>query len=313
MESSIYYPSFEILDIDWLKFSLLCMDEIRPIAPFRANAEILTRCQFQSRDAFRLVLDETDLIRFYRPEYEDARFATERFCLEFPLFQRLINDRRAVRHKPLRDVVEQWSNPDNHTYELFWEKYVDAFSEFCLDERYGSPSDNGIKVPRQLAWLYMNILANVCGDAKGLSICTDSRSVHDLMKRLRRNVSSEKRVSAIKYVIDIEIPDIRCLSIEEVIKLRNSAGFKKAMKGFNQEIDRHFNEIENISTAQQFINSYKRPNFSLMARIATMATPAITIAISGLLPSNIDDVSLRTVAVPAGSCAGANRCRTLFV
>ena len=68
MESLLYYPGFEVENINWLKFALLYLNKLRPIIPPDGDKYL--------SDNFKFINDETDLIDKYRPNYEEGFNAT---------------------------------------------------------------------------------------------------------------------------------------------------------------------------------------------------------------------------------------------
>lgn len=68
MRELIYYPGFEVKSKDWLKFALLYMNTLSPIIPHSGDRH-LTNLYWQ-------LADETDLLDFHRPEYEEGHRAS---------------------------------------------------------------------------------------------------------------------------------------------------------------------------------------------------------------------------------------------
>lgn len=67
----LYYPEFEVNNINWLKFALLYLDDIQPIIPMLPYDK--------SEDLTPLTLDimnSTDLIREYHPNYGEGNIAS---------------------------------------------------------------------------------------------------------------------------------------------------------------------------------------------------------------------------------------------
>src|ERR1039457_1576248 len=68
MRQLIYYPGFEVMDVEWLKFALLYLDKLSPIIPYSADIFL--------SDTHRMLAEETDLISPHRPSYEEGDNAT---------------------------------------------------------------------------------------------------------------------------------------------------------------------------------------------------------------------------------------------
>src|SRR5436853_588756 len=64
MQEFIYYPGFEVRDVNWLKFALLYLDKLDPIIP-ESGDEHLT-------EQYRRIMSETDLIEVHRPSLDEG-------------------------------------------------------------------------------------------------------------------------------------------------------------------------------------------------------------------------------------------------
>lgn len=61
MKDLVYFPYFEPVNEEWLKFSLLYLNEFQPIIPHSRESEV--------SDNYKRIMSETDLIKPYFPEY----------------------------------------------------------------------------------------------------------------------------------------------------------------------------------------------------------------------------------------------------
>ena len=68
MRELIYYPTFEIADSNWIKFALLYINQLDPIIP--ESGEIYLS------DNYKRLINETDLIKPFRPSYSEGKKAT---------------------------------------------------------------------------------------------------------------------------------------------------------------------------------------------------------------------------------------------
>ena len=64
MKDLIFYPGFEFSDTTWVKFALLYINKLNPIIPTTGESYL--------SDSFKQILDETDLIHFHRPTFDEG-------------------------------------------------------------------------------------------------------------------------------------------------------------------------------------------------------------------------------------------------
>ena len=83
MKNLLYYPYFEVKNINWLKFALLYFDDLRPVIP-----DMPYNQRRYLSDDFLRIMDETDLIKIYAPEYEEGSSASMLACEEFDNYLR---------------------------------------------------------------------------------------------------------------------------------------------------------------------------------------------------------------------------------
>ncbi len=68
MNELIYYPGFEVTQIDWLKFALLYIDKLCPIIPMAGDSHL--------SDVSKRIIADTDLINIHRPDMDEGSKAT---------------------------------------------------------------------------------------------------------------------------------------------------------------------------------------------------------------------------------------------
>jgi len=248
MKDLIYYPGFEIQQESWLKFALLYIDTLNPIIP-RSGDKRLT-------DLYRRLLGETDLIQSHRPDYQEGWLAT---------LDAIDHTERVIEHPKLYspifgegDFVSAWKSLDNHDYILFKEKYTDDWKDFCIANNFGSEVDEGIKVHHDLAFVYMTLLAHTIGDARGIAPVSDYPSLDKFAIFTRRADQLEsKNVEVAQAVIQLELPgNFEEIKLDDVISVRNRAGFKERLSAFHQEFDAYFTSVEKGSRPGKFVASF---------------------------------------------------------
>lgn len=248
MKNLIYYPNFEVKNIEWLKFALLYMEELNPIIPLSGEEHL---SQF-----FNDIMNQTDLIRIHRPTYEESYPAS---LDAMDLIDKIIQNPRRYYHSFRNlDIVSEWRNPENHEYTLFQEKYTYEFGRYCLDNRFGQTCAEGVKIPSQLGYIYMSNLANIISEAKGVSAITDRPNLHNLHILLRRKVfnKEEKKIDIARSVIDLKLPKkLSHIAIEDIIEFRNKSGFKTKLKAFHKGLDNYCSSLEKPKSSLDFIKS----------------------------------------------------------
>lgn len=241
----LYYPGFEAQDVNWLKFALLYLDELRPIIPsIPYNKET-----YLSNHTIR-IMDETNFIRPYCPDYQEGTIASQYAIEDFDNYIRnhgIFNRRFGSSYKSTDSPIDRWKFPHMHNYTLYNGKFSDDFHEYCLHENIATECKEGIKVHRHIAHLYMSLLSEQISLRTGLETITDCSTYSTLL--LERNTTIGKSVDRefqyAKNNIELHIPtNIRCIPLEQIIKLRST-------RSFNQLRRAYVNEIKNLVIAKE--------------------------------------------------------------
>jgi hypothetical protein len=243
MNELIYYPTFEVIDPQWLKFALLYIDKLDPIIPEAGDGYL--------SDEFQQVMGETDLIDIHRPNYGEG-FSATRDALE--------NLEKILKH-PERyfDVfqphfIEKWKQPQRQTARLFKDKYTDEWEQFCLKNRLGRPTRTGLLLSEDVALLYMTLLAQVIADSRGVSPITDDPLLDRFAIFTRRQHSADSTsMKTAQAIINLELPaHISNIPLTEIISRRNSEGFKERLRAFHQSLDAFMSNTEQGNTPGRF-------------------------------------------------------------
>lgn len=247
MKELIYYPSFEVRNQEWLKFALLYIENLDPIIPESGDVHL--------SDEYKKIVNETDLIQKHRPDYTEGDNASldaidqiERILRHPEAFVSIFND---------NDFLEKWKNPNRHQYTLFREKYTDYWKSFCIENNIGSRSNYGLLVNRDVANIYMTILAQCVADSRGVSPITDIRFLDRFSIFTRKvNQNNNQTINAAQGVINLKLPrNIRNISIDKIVKLRNQNNFKQHQRAFHNELEAFLRNAENFDENINFENS----------------------------------------------------------
>jgi len=250
MKELIYYPGFQVRNNDWLKFALLYIDKLRPIIPESGDLFI--------DDDYRKLLNETDLLNSYRPQYEEGLSAT---LSTIDILEKIL--RHPTDFIPLfrkYNFIEKWKNPLNQGYLLFNEKYTPAWDRFCRKHNFSRDTSRGIFISEELCFIYMTLLAQAISDQQGISPITDYRclDMFSIFSRKEKQSWWKNNLNIAEGIINIKLPDnIRQISLDSIIKLRAKPGFKIKQKAFHEELDNYLLNIEKGATSKDFVTSYE--------------------------------------------------------
>lgn len=222
MHRLLYYPNFEIQDQNFLKFALLYIDEIKPIIPERAKESL--------SDSMRNILQNTELINPYSPNYENgylASIATIRYLEEKGLFAKY-------------GEGLQRGNCVTHNYTLYADKYTYEFENYCLENDLGERCYEGILLNEDVAYAYMSVLAEIISKETETDMITDNISYTDPSLRHPNNINRRKmdRLGTIQREIQFYVPtDMYRIPLNEFINLRSDHKFETARRNFVTELN----------------------------------------------------------------------------
>ncbi|EOO05700.1 hypothetical protein IAW_05009 [Bacillus cereus str. Schrouff] len=227
MTDFLYYPGFEIEDDEWLKFALLYMIKVHTIVPFEADNYLSVK--------HRDLKNSTNLLESYRPTYDEGEKSTYD---AIDIIQNIIN-------KPKRNlgilgevnILDFWRQIQYQDTELFNTKFSPEFVSFCGDYGLCHETYNGIRLPKQLALIYMSVFAHNIGDHTGMSVITDTKEQRQISrinnKAWKYNPCFEE-LKSMKKLIELQIPvNLKEIPLVEIIKLRNKQSFQKKLNAFH--------------------------------------------------------------------------------
>lgn len=243
MKDMIFYPGFEVKDETWLKFALLYLDCIRPIIPYT----IAPKEEYIS-ETFLRIMDETDLVHPYRPDFNEGMCASKLACTEFERY--LQHPERYARFfgQPYASkLVEKWKLPQYQDCTLFEGKYSSEFFRFCMENQIASRCMEGIKISNELAYVYMSFLADVISRNNELEMITDENRYTQLLLKNPKLSSSSRRAYAhtVKNELTLILPDhLSNIPIQEIINLRKDDDFNSARREYVKHLSRFVDSKE---------------------------------------------------------------------
>lgn len=251
MKNFIYYPHFEIRDLNWIKFALLYFSKLSTIIPYEGE-------KYLSEDYIRL-RGSTDLFESYRPSYIQGQSSTLDAIRAVDGV--ILHPNRYSFIFGTRDIVSEWRNPNSQNYTIFQSKYSVEWERFCLENKFAQRCNEGILLNKDLAHLYMSLLAATVAENSEYSIITDEQR-YDKMSALVRQAGFKhenqtvQNLELVRSVINLKIPsNISEIDISQIIKLRNRSGFQEKLNAFNKELDEFSINFNTTNNPRNFIDS----------------------------------------------------------
>lgn len=249
MENLLYYPGFEIINENWLKFALLYIDKLRPIIPYNGDKYI--------SDYSQRIYNESDLLEKYRPDYQEAYQAT---LDAIDIIEKILSN--PTRYSPVfhsSQIDTVWKNKTKYHNIVFREKYTDELERFLIENKCAERSHEGLSLSSELALLYMTIFAQAISDAKEISPITDLDNLDKFSIFVRHKNQTEKDKFIIaQKIIELKLPEnIEQIPITEILDLRAKKDFKLKLKSFHLSLRNFLESDEEDKSAERFIHLHK--------------------------------------------------------
>lgn len=246
MEPLIYYPTFEPPDETWLKFALLYFESFKPIVPHDRR--------YQLSDNFKRIMDNSDLVTLYSPEYDQGYRASLYAIEEAEKF--LSNPyERSYLFKEV-NLARKWRKAESWNFEIYKEKFSNEWLDFCRGNDIGFETGYSILLPEELAFIFMSYLAKEIAFEQSAAIITDNNSFDSFTNYSRGATPlSDRRNKFSKSIINLLVPkNLEEISLTKVLKFRKDN--RKLIKAFNDEIDNVQEKISQGYSQRDFINRY---------------------------------------------------------
>lgn len=275
MRDMIYFPGFEVKNENWLKFALLYFDTLRPIIPYTFYAK-----ERYLSDTFQRIMSETDLIKPYRPEYDEGSCASILACEEFEkflshpeIYGAYFNGSKYGSH------IQKWRNPNYQDCTLFNGKYSQEFFDFCTDNNIATPCQEGIRISNDLAFVYMSLLADVISKQHEYEMITDVQkySQYLINKDLAISRENHNRISVAQNNIEFSLPaDLDHIPLERFVQLRKDCDFNAARKAYMSQVEQLIMHQENGNYfSLEDLLSYKKDFVKIGQRVFSFTASAI--------------------------------------
>lgn len=290
----LYYPGFEVKNINWLKFALLYLDDLRPIIP------MIPYARENYLDSLTLkIMDSTDLISEYCPDYNEGNIASlkameyfDNYMKNPKIYAGQFNS--SFRHGDL--LLDRWKTESQQNYILYNGKFSNDFYHYCRDEGIAHRCDEGIRISEDLAFVYMSFLAEVISEANQIEAITDISKYNRII--LNNNTILSKTAGIeLKYAknsIELNLPnDINKIPINEFINLRSSRDFRQLRTAYTNEIKNLIEakeqkndgySLENLLSYQKDFVRFCHQSFNMLGSISLTVFGIQQIANNNLTP-----------------------------
>jgi hypothetical protein len=270
IKNLIYFPYFEPSNDEWLKFSLLYLDEFRPIIPSNKREDVTSQ--------YNKIIEETDLIKPYSPDYPQGENASTKSLEELDKY--LSNPDFYKAQFNNQSILKKWRNKDKWTSLIYKEKFSTQFENFCIENKLGKKHQDGILVKKEVSHIFMSNLATEISKSLNSSIITDSEKFTNYAnyKQSSELINKEKNDLA-ESIIKLQVPtNLKEIDFKMLIKFRNEN--RELIKKFNQELNKfeiNINEVNSINFLLQFEEIYKEiiSKIAFIGAGTTLATLSI--------------------------------------
>ncbi|WP_312400228.1 hypothetical protein [Chryseobacterium sp.] len=267
MKKFLYYPNFEPPNNTWLKFSLLYLDNFESIIPYNRQ-HLIT-------DEYREIHDKTDLVDFFSPEYQHGETASFNAINEAKRILRQTYESSFLFNRI--NIARDWRNKDSWDYQIFGEKFSYSWVQFCEDEEIGKQNNDGILLPRSLAFLYMTHLAKEIANDRNSNIITDNLDYDRYTSYSKVNPTNVRvKNKFIQGIIKLQVPkNLNDIPFKKLIEFRNKN--RELITVFNSEIDSAEEMIGNGLSEQQFIDNYNKSLTEITKEVIKLGIDSATI------------------------------------
>lgn len=268
MREKLYYPYLEPKNTNWIRFALLYMESISPIIPLPRRDQL--------SDGFKKIMNETDLITPYNPRFDDGYNATLDSIKEIETY---LQDNNYYNHLFNNGSNLNWNNQDTWQQLLFREKYGFLFERFCREKSIGIPTEGGIKVPKDIAFIYMTNLAKRIGQRNEMDIISDNDEYYTYQNYKEINdTSTNAKLISLENIIKLSVPsNFKSLTYDEIINFRNKN--RELIKVLNKEFEKLSNGNVKIDK-YDFYNEFDKINNEIIKEIIPLGIGVSSIPLS---------------------------------
>ncbi len=292
MKDLIYFPYFEPQNDKWLKFALLYVDEFRPIIPYNRKEDI--------SDLYKQIIQETDLVKSYSPNYAEGSTASQKTIKEIECLLTNIQNKNYLFD--YRNLFKNIQN--NRNYFLYKEKFSHEFEEYCCEKNLADKHDNGIYLSEELAYIFMTNLAKEISYKTNSSIITDSNKFQNYSNSKKiLNQTNQRKMNLAENIIDFKLPkNIELIEFDKLIKFRKVN--RRLLNNFNNELNKISDANINDISTHNFLQNYNEIYIELMKKISIFGLTCASIPFSIFTLLKDNDISTFDYAKEMTSAIG---------
>lgn len=283
--------------MNWLKFAMLYIKELKPIIPDRGR-------HYLSQN-FKSLLTDTDLIKPYTPRNTEGQKASWRAVEEFE--KMMSNPKKYVSFFGLDGSLDSWRNSQRQVHEIFEEKYSALLVSYCLENKIGVRSLNGIKVPEEVAFIFMTILANEIAESKNVSAITDIKKYNSISLTLTsKSTTEEEKLFLAKNSINLKLPNaLEEIPLKEFIKLRQDKSFHEKLTAFHNTLDLYLeNTTDDVISTSDYLDSLNYSIKEISKEITLLGLSTVSVGLGIWSTLNTQNIETMEVIKEVSSISG---------
>lgn len=275
---------------------MLYIKELKPIIPKTARSSL--------NPDFTEFMNSNNLIKPYSPQYNEGVYASLEATSEIEKMLR--NPNRFIPFLETSNLLEDWRNVNKQNYEIYSDKYSNVWDQFCVENRIGHYSSNGIRVSEEVAIIYMSILANNIAEGRGISSITDNKKYNNLLLALRQTeIIEHKKITLASDVIDLKLPrGLEDIPLSKIIKLRQDKSFNRKLMAFHSTLDSYIDSIEEDESIADYLDSLQYSINDLTSEIVLLGLSSVNIGLGVWCAINENNVNNLEVINEASSIGG---------
>lgn len=304
----IYFPEIEVYDENWLKYALLYKEGITSMIPEYQEEHLSGKHSH--------IQKETNFFDYFS-DFEHFRNVNNNFKgLILSLDEMRIPLTFDQRYLSLHDCFLR----QEKDVELLNGKMTNSLEEDLVKKGYGVKINDRFFVSRNLATLYMGMMAESIARTRGMKVASTQARYKEYQGMLR-NLNSfgyrEEEGIVIQnqefkeFIIDQSLPlNINQITIPMIIRLRNKGKYHKELTAYNElllKIDDYIkNEnavldkselINELTSRRSKLNTFIRSEFgseifsyAVSAMIPTQPNPIIDVGTSYMITKSVPHV-----------------------
>lgn len=254
---ALYYPYITATDDNFKKLSLIYRDNLHIIIP--------------SENINTIYDENSDISEFIKPcipQYDEIKIAIENTINSLEGYKNKFGEFAFDRKRKLREIINSGGYNVDELYDkhntlkdkgnlgiafIYKGKYDHElfninFEEYCESEGLGVRIEEGLIVPEDVCCIYMKELANIMSKNRKLSKITDKVNlfeeiINSNLKEANLEDINEFKVKPIIYDLMPYAGDLDKVSIEEIINLKKTQGYKDNIPELRKLMNDYANNI----------------------------------------------------------------------